>query len=53
MRIAVSNWSTTESDIEMSAAAILRCAEAATALRVQSFSVVEPEENDTHESADL
>jgi glutamate/tyrosine decarboxylase-like PLP-dependent enzyme len=26
MRVAVSNWSTTEKDIEMSAAAILRCA---------------------------
>ncbi len=29
MRVAVSNWSTTEKDIEMSAAAILRCAAAA------------------------
>jgi glutamate/tyrosine decarboxylase-like PLP-dependent enzyme len=29
MRIAVSNWSTTGGDIEMSAAAILRCAKAA------------------------
>jgi glutamate/tyrosine decarboxylase-like PLP-dependent enzyme len=29
MRVAVSNWSTTEKDIEMSAAAILRCAQAA------------------------
>jgi len=29
MRIAVSNWSTTEKDIELSAAAILRCAQAA------------------------
>jgi len=28
MRVAVSNWSTTEKDIEMSAAAILRCAKA-------------------------
>jgi len=29
MRVAVSNWSTTEKDIELSAAAILRCAQAA------------------------
>ena len=29
MRVSVSNWSTTKGDIEMSAAAILRCAEAA------------------------
>ena len=29
MRVAVSNWSTTEKDIEISAAAILRCAKAA------------------------
>jgi glutamate/tyrosine decarboxylase-like PLP-dependent enzyme len=29
MRVAVSNWSTSEKDIEISAAAILRCAEAA------------------------
>jgi glutamate/tyrosine decarboxylase-like PLP-dependent enzyme len=27
MRISVSNWSTTEADIDQSAAAILRCAE--------------------------
>jgi len=31
MRVAVSNWSTTEQDIEISAAAILRCAEVAAA----------------------
>jgi len=29
MRVSVSNWSTTEKDIEMSAAAILSCARAA------------------------
>jgi hypothetical protein len=26
MRVSVSNWSTTEADIDVSAAAILRCA---------------------------
>ena len=34
MRISVSSWATTEADVELSAAAILRCArEAAEALR--------------------
>jgi hypothetical protein len=34
MRISVSNWSTTEDDIDVSAAAIRRCAEAVAAAPV-------------------
>ena len=36
MRVSVSNWSTTEKDIEMSAAAILSCAKAAAGERYRS-----------------
>jgi len=37
MRVSVSNWSTTEKDIEMSAAAILSCAKAAAGERYRSW----------------
>lgn len=52
MRIAVSNWSTTERDIEISAAAILRCAEAAAPALARS-SIHHEGEAQTHEPADL
>src|SRR5262249_3854602 len=42
MRISVSNWSTTEADIDLSAAAILRCARAEAAGAATSSAAAPP-----------